>query len=73
MRSSCYYCTVITQNTKANAEYAILRATEYMAQKIDRITDPLQMAMMAYALHVAGHNSRQSAYERLKTMKRDNG
>ena len=44
-----------------------------MATKVDKITDPLQMAMVAYALHVSGHNSKQSAFERLKTMKRDNG
>lgn len=61
------------QDVKATAQHAVLQASEYLASKVSLITDPWQMAVVAYALHVAGHKGKDTAYEKLKTMKRDDG
>ena len=46
------------------------QAAQYLATKVPHITDPYQMAIVAYALQAANHRSRDDAYNRLKAMRR---
>lgn len=50
---------------------AVDKACNYMAGKLASITDPFQMAIVAYALQVSNHEARSVAYELLKAMKRE--
>ena len=45
-------------------------AAEYISSKIAYIADPYVMAIVAYALHKANHNSKDDAYYKLKRMNR---
>jgi len=56
------------QDAKQNADAAVHRAAEYLAGKIMYVTDPFQMAILTYALHVSQHEHRDSAYKRLRSM-----
>ena len=58
------------QETKAHAEVAKQRGSEYLASKYMLISDPLQLAMTAYALDVANHREKDNAYYRLRTFNR---
>ena len=47
------------------------RAADYLGNLVPEITDPLQMAMTAYALNELKHKTKDDAYARLKSMKRE--
>ena len=46
---------------------AKLKAADYLYGYLAKISDPLQMAMVAYSLHEARHRGRNDAYSRLKS------
>lgn len=46
------------------------RGAEYLSGKIDKITDPFQMAITTYALHVTRHGARAAAFSLLQKMQR---
>jgi len=58
------------QSAKHSSSSAVLRASEYLASKLDQITDPFQMAITAYALQASRHSHRTTAYTLLKEMQR---
>lgn len=58
------------QDAKAKANSALKDGVEYLASKYTEITDPLQLAMTAYALEEARHREKDNAYLRLRTFNR---
>ena len=47
------------------------KAADYLASKIHLVTDPLQMAILAHALSIAGHSRSYDAFLRLVDMRRE--
>ena len=58
------------KSAKHSSFSAVFRASEYLASKLDQITDPFQMAITAYALQASRHSHRTTAYTLLKEMQR---
>ena len=44
-------------------------ASEYLAERMYDVTSPVQMARLAYALHVSGHPDKDDALQRLHDMR----
>jgi len=59
------------QDAKQKADAAVDRAAQYLADKIMNVTDPFQMAILAYALQVSHHKDRDTAYSQLRPMGAD--
>ena len=64
----CVLC--LSQEARSLAIEYSMKACGYLSTKLADVTDPLQMAFMAYALDRCGHVSRSDAYSRLKLMNR---
>ena len=45
-------------------------ALEYLEPLVGKVTDPYQMAILAYSLQISGSAKRTDAFDRLATMKR---
>jgi len=58
----------LTGDAKQRADRARVAASNYLASKLTYITDPFQMAITAYALQVATHKDRDTAYNLLRDM-----
>lgn len=56
------------QDAKQQADAARVRAANYLGSKVMQITDPFQMAITTYALQVANHKDRDTAFNRLQPM-----
>jgi len=56
------------QDAKQRADAAASRAANYLASKIMYVTDPFQIAILAFALQAAHHKERDTAYNRLRLM-----
>ena len=69
----CKRCIDCFQTAKNRVDTAVLEAADYLSSKVILLTDPLQLAMTAYALHVANHRARDDAYLGLKRMARSGG
>ena len=52
------------------ADSARLLATNYLEPFVNRLEDPFQVALLSYALLVAGSNVRNEAFTRLDEIKR---
>ena len=52
------------------ADSARLLATNYLEPFVNRLEDPFQVALVSYALLVAGSNVRNEAFTRLDQIKR---
>ena len=58
------------QEAKSAAATTVALAIEYLASKMELLSDPFQLAITAYALDQTGHPLKDQAFQRLKTMKR---
>lgn len=63
------WTTLILQEAKTARDSAKTLASEYLAGKYTRLTDPFQMAITAYALNLANHREKDNAFSKLKTMR----
>ncbi|MPC61618.1 CD109 antigen [Portunus trituberculatus] len=60
-------------NTRARVNIAKANAIRYLEQEQGRITDPYEMALVAWALTKADSSKKESAFSRLHNMKREHG
>ena len=58
------------QVARVEADSARLLATNYLEPFVNRLEDPFQVALVSYALLVAGSNVRNEAFTRLDEIKR---
>ena len=58
------------QDGKILADSAKAVAAEYLARKLDDLGSTYDMAITAYALHVANHRNKEIAYKKLKEMQK---
>ncbi len=59
------------QEAKVAANAAVAKATDYLALLIPYITDPFQMCIVTYALHLTQHHKADYAFIRMKSMRRE--
>lgn len=65
------HATRLTLEAKMAATAAVAKATDYLATLIPYITDPFQMCIVTYALHITKHHQADYAYIRMKSMRRE--
>ena len=58
---------------KNRAQEVILKASDYLVDKMYNVSDPYTSCIIAYALYAAGHPKQADAYILMKTMSRDTG
>lgn len=59
------------QDAKTQADAAKNFAADYLASKLSLLTDPFQIAITGWALHVAQHNEKNNAYALLKSIQKE--
>lgn len=69
-----FYALYILQESLSLYRNAINKATDYIARNMDgRLDDPYAIVLCAYALQLAGHPSKETAFNFLESKSQNKG